>query len=162
MKLVFAGTPEFAAVAMQALIDAGHEIVLVLTQPDRPAGRGMKLAASPVKDFALAHGLALAQPAATEPVRYRPQDVSFTMKGGGVLGDSPALEDLVFGDAVLPLSACRMSAEMLHTLCIDHSTQKAQCKANSTQKPDQNKRGQVFPDTVKPHSLTRKIQRRKT
>jgi methionyl-tRNA formyltransferase len=62
MKLAFAGTPEFARVALQALHAAGHDIVLVLTQPDRPAGRGLKLQASPVKQFASAHGLALAQP----------------------------------------------------------------------------------------------------
>jgi methionyl-tRNA formyltransferase len=62
LKLVFAGTPEFAAVALAALHQAGHEIVLVLSQPDRPAGRGMKLQASPVKQFALAHGMAVAQP----------------------------------------------------------------------------------------------------
>ncbi len=62
MKLIFAGTPEFAAAALRALIAAGHEIALVLTQPDRPAGRGMKLKASPVKEVALAHGLPVAQP----------------------------------------------------------------------------------------------------
>jgi len=62
MRLIFAGTPEFAVAALKALIAAGHEISLVLTQPDRPAGRGMKLKASPVKAVALAHGLAVAQP----------------------------------------------------------------------------------------------------
>jgi len=62
LKLVFAGTPEFAAVALQQLHAGGHEIVLVLSQPDRPAGRGMKLHPSPVKQFALAHGLTVAQP----------------------------------------------------------------------------------------------------
>jgi len=62
MKIAFAGTPEFARAALAALHTAGHEIALVLTQPDRPAGRGMKLAASPVKQFAIEHGLALAQP----------------------------------------------------------------------------------------------------
>ncbi|GAB3259609.1 methionyl-tRNA formyltransferase [Chitinimonas naiadis] len=62
MKLIFAGTPEFAATALQSLIDAGHEIVLVLTQPDRPAGRGMKLMASPVKQLAERHGLPVYQP----------------------------------------------------------------------------------------------------
>ncbi len=62
MRLIFAGTPEFAAAALKALIAAGHEIPLVLTQPDRPAGRGMKLKASPVKEVALAHGLSVAQP----------------------------------------------------------------------------------------------------
>jgi methionyl-tRNA formyltransferase len=62
MRLVFAGTPDFAAVALRALLAAGHEVPLVLTQPDRPAGRGMKLQPSPVKALALQHGLALAQP----------------------------------------------------------------------------------------------------
>lgn len=63
MRIVFAGTPEFAVPALQALIDAGHQIVLVLTQPDRPAGRGMRLKASPVKQLALAHRIAVFQPA---------------------------------------------------------------------------------------------------
>lgn len=62
MRVIFAGTPEFAATALRALIAAGHDIPLVLTQPDRPAGRGMKLRMSPVKEVALAHGLAVAQP----------------------------------------------------------------------------------------------------
>lgn len=62
MKLGFAGTPAFAQAALQALIDAGHDIRVVLTQPDRPAGRGMKLAASPVKQTALDHGIAVLQP----------------------------------------------------------------------------------------------------
>ncbi|HUX30760.1 MAG TPA: methionyl-tRNA formyltransferase [Thiobacillus sp.] len=63
MRIVFAGTPPFAAAALNALADAGHDIVLVLTQPDRPAGRGMKLAPSAVKQAALARGLSLYQPA---------------------------------------------------------------------------------------------------
>jgi methionyl-tRNA formyltransferase len=62
MKIIFAGTPEFAAVALKALHEAGHQIPLVLTQPDRPAGRGMQLHASPVKQFALEHQIAVAQP----------------------------------------------------------------------------------------------------
>ncbi|HEX5372935.1 MAG TPA: methionyl-tRNA formyltransferase [Aquabacterium sp.] len=62
MKVIFAGTPEFAREALAALHAAGHDIPLVLTQPDRPAGRGMKLQASPVKQFALEHGLPVAQP----------------------------------------------------------------------------------------------------
>jgi len=62
MKVVFAGTPEFAAVALRQLIAAGYEIPLVLTQPDRPAGRGMQLQASAVKQVALEHGIAVAQP----------------------------------------------------------------------------------------------------
>ena len=62
MRLIFAGTPEFARTALEQLVAAGHTIALVLTQPDRPAGRGMKLQASAVKLFALEHGFALAQP----------------------------------------------------------------------------------------------------
>ena len=62
MRLIFAGTPEFAQVAMAALHAAGHEIVGVLTQPDRPAGRGMKLQPSPVKQWAEAHQVPVAQP----------------------------------------------------------------------------------------------------
>jgi methionyl-tRNA formyltransferase len=63
MRLVFAGTPEFAAHALAALVRAGHDIVLVLTQPDRPAGRGLRLAPSAVKALALERGLSLYQPA---------------------------------------------------------------------------------------------------
>ena len=62
MKIAFAGTPEFAQVALARLHAAGFVIGLVLTQPDRPAGRGMKLQASPVKAFALEHGFRVAQP----------------------------------------------------------------------------------------------------
>jgi methionyl-tRNA formyltransferase len=62
MRIAFAGTPEFARKTLVSLHDAGHDIALVLTQPDRPAGRGMKLQASPVKKYAQQHGLALAQP----------------------------------------------------------------------------------------------------
>jgi methionyl-tRNA formyltransferase len=63
MKIIFAGTPPFAAAALRALHLAGHEIVLVLTQPDRPAGRGMKLKASAVADVAAALGLRVEKPA---------------------------------------------------------------------------------------------------
>ncbi len=62
MRLIFAGTPEFARVALAALQAAGHDIALVLTQPDRAAGRGWKLQPSAVKQFALQHGLPLVQP----------------------------------------------------------------------------------------------------
>jgi methionyl-tRNA formyltransferase len=62
MKVVFAGTPEFAAVALRALHEAGFAIPLVLTQPDRPAGRGMQLQASAVKQYALAQGIEVLQP----------------------------------------------------------------------------------------------------
>ena len=62
MRIIFAGTPPFAAAALNALVDAGHDIALVLTQPDRPAGRGMKLTPSAVKQAALARGLPVSQP----------------------------------------------------------------------------------------------------
>ena len=71
MKLIFAGTPVFAAQALQALIDAGHDIPLVLTQPDRPAGRGMKLKPSPVKACALQHGLDVFQPESLKPAEVQ-------------------------------------------------------------------------------------------
>ena len=62
MKIVFAGTPEFAAQAMRAIHNAGHEIVLALTQPDRRAGRGMHMQASPVKEFAIEKHIPVLQP----------------------------------------------------------------------------------------------------
>jgi methionyl-tRNA formyltransferase len=63
MKLIFAGTPEFAVRVLAALVASEHPVTLVLTQADRPAGRGMKTRASPVKQFALSRGIALRQPA---------------------------------------------------------------------------------------------------
>jgi methionyl-tRNA formyltransferase len=62
MKLVFCGTPQFAVPTLKALQAAGHEIAMVVTQPDRPAGRGRQLAAPPVKQFALAAGFLVTQP----------------------------------------------------------------------------------------------------
>ena len=62
MRVIFAGTPEFAAVALAHIHAAGHTVPLVFTQPDRPAGRGMKLQASAVKQLALQHGMPVAQP----------------------------------------------------------------------------------------------------
>ncbi|WP_107726911.1 methionyl-tRNA formyltransferase [Neisseria weaveri] len=62
MKVIFAGTPDFAALALKAIAAAGFDIPLVLTQPDRPKGRGMQLQASPVKQAALELGLTVAQP----------------------------------------------------------------------------------------------------
>lgn len=62
LNIVFAGTPEFAAASLQALLDSRHRVTAVYTQPDRPAGRGRKLTASPVKALALAHDLPVYQP----------------------------------------------------------------------------------------------------
>ena len=63
LKLIFAGTPDFAARHLAALLSSDHEVVAVYTQPDKPAGRGQKLTASPVKELALAHSLPVYQPA---------------------------------------------------------------------------------------------------
>ncbi len=91
MKIVFAGTPEFAARALAALYEAGHDIPLVLTQPDRPAGRGMTLQASPVKQLALARGSEVFQPltlkdeAAQEKLRLLAPDVMVVAAYGLIL-----------------------------------------------------------------------------
>jgi len=68
MRLVFAGTPEFAAQALAAIVAAGHDVALVLTQPDRPAGRGMALQPSPVKKLALELGIEVFQPGTLKDV----------------------------------------------------------------------------------------------
>jgi methionyl-tRNA formyltransferase len=81
MRIVFAGTPEFAAAALAALVDAGIDVALVLTQPDRPAGRGMRLLPSPVRQLAQARGLEVATP------------VSLSLKKDGV-GAAAAYERL--------------------------------------------------------------------
>jgi len=62
MDLVFCGTPQFAVPTLQALVDAGHRVRLVVTQPDRPSGRGMELSAPPVKQLAQKLGLEVTQP----------------------------------------------------------------------------------------------------
>jgi len=94
MRIVFAGTPHFAEQALAALISAGHEIMLVLTQPDRPAGRGMKTNASPVKSLAIRHGLGVFQPptlrdpAALERLRGVAPDVLIVAAYGLILPQS--------------------------------------------------------------------------
>ncbi|MEP6965235.1 MAG: methionyl-tRNA formyltransferase [Polaromonas sp.] len=76
MRLIFAGTPEFARVALAQLHAAGHDIALVLTQPDRPAGRGMKLQASSVKQFAQSHHIPVAQPRSLRLDGKYPEDAA--------------------------------------------------------------------------------------
>lgn len=76
MRLIFAGTPEFARAALERLHANGHTIALVLTQPDRPAGRGMKLQASSVKQFAQAHGIPVAQPRSLRLDGKYPEDAA--------------------------------------------------------------------------------------
>jgi methionyl-tRNA formyltransferase len=78
MRLAFAGTPEFAQAALAALHGAGHDVALVLTQPDRPAGRGMKLQPSPVKAFAVQHGLPVVQPRSLRLDGRYPEDARAT------------------------------------------------------------------------------------
>jgi methionyl-tRNA formyltransferase len=62
LRIVFMGTPEFAVASLDALVKAGYNIVAVITAPDKPAGRGMKLTESAVKKYALEHGLKILQP----------------------------------------------------------------------------------------------------
>ena len=62
MRIVFMGTPESAVPSLQRLLGDGHDVVAVWTQPDKPAGRGDKLHAPPIKDFAVAHSLRVEQP----------------------------------------------------------------------------------------------------
>ena len=76
MRIIFAGTPDFARVALERLQASGFEIALVLTQPDRPAGRGLKLQASPVKQFAQAHGIPVAQPRSLRLDGKYPEDAA--------------------------------------------------------------------------------------
>ncbi|MDB5751166.1 MAG: methionyl-tRNA formyltransferase [Ramlibacter sp.] len=76
MRIIYAGTPEFARVALERLHAAGFTIALVLTQPDRPAGRGMKLQPSAVKQFAQAHGIEVAQPRSLRLDGKHPDDAA--------------------------------------------------------------------------------------
>ncbi len=78
MRVIFAGTPEFASVALERLHRSGHSIALVLTQPDRPAGRGLKLQASAVKRFALDHAMPVAQPRSLKLDGKYPEDAAAT------------------------------------------------------------------------------------
>jgi methionyl-tRNA formyltransferase len=102
VKIIFAGTPEFAATALQALLAAGHEVVLVLTQPDRPAGRGMVLQASAVKKLALAHGIPVSQPERLkDPVTHEPIRAACTEGGAELM--VVAAYGLILPQAVLDL-----------------------------------------------------------
>ncbi len=82
MRLVFLGTPGFAVPTLEAIVHAGHDVAAVLTQPDRPRGRGQNAAASPVKEAAVRLGLTVYQP---ERVR-RPEAVEY-LRGIGLRGD---------------------------------------------------------------------------
>lgn len=73
LRIVFAGTPEFAKVSLQALLESDHKLVAVYTQPDRPAGRGRKLTASPVKQLAVQHEIPVYQPASLKGTEQQQQ-----------------------------------------------------------------------------------------
>jgi methionyl-tRNA formyltransferase len=92
MKVAFAGTPEFAAAALEAILAAGFEVPLVLTQPDRPAGRGMQLQPSPVKQVALAPASRCISPKSCAlPEQQGPlADAAGRCAGGGRLRHHPA------------------------------------------------------------------------
>lgn len=112
MKVIFAGTPEFARQALAAILAAGHEVVLVLTQPDRPSGRGMKLSPSPVRAEAEKHGIPVYQPerlkdpATHDPVREANADVMVVAAYGLILPqtvlDIPKLGCLNIHASLLP------------------------------------------------------------
>jgi len=111
MKLIFAGTPEFAAQALSALLGSRHDVVLVLTQPDRPAGRGMKLQPSPVKQLAEKHGIEVFQPPTLKDPSQ--QERLFTLaraSGAGVM--VVAAYGLILPQAVLDL--CPRGAINIH------------------------------------------------
>ena len=97
MRIVFAGTPDFSVPALDALVEAGHDVVAVLTQPDRPAGRGRKLTPSPVKARALELGIAVEQPeridaTTIESLRTHAPDVMVVVAYGLIL--SPVALDV--------------------------------------------------------------------
>ena len=107
MRLIFAGTPEFAARALTALLRASHEIALVLTQPDRASGRGLRLVPSAVKALALQHGLALYQPA-------RLNDADTRARLGAVAADAMvvAAYGLILPEPILNIT--RLGAINIH------------------------------------------------
>ncbi len=78
MRIVFMGTPDFAVSALRAIIDAGHEVAAVVTQPDKPQGRGKKLQMTPVKACAVAHGIPVFQ-----PVKIREPEAVETLRAYG-------------------------------------------------------------------------------
>ncbi|MGE0875151.1 MAG: methionyl-tRNA formyltransferase [Burkholderiales bacterium] len=107
MRLVFAGTPEFAERALSALVSAGHQIALVLTQPDRPSGRGMRIAESAVKQRARAAGIEVFQPES-----LRDEEAQARVKDAG----ADAMVVVAYG-LILPrpiLEATRLGAINIH------------------------------------------------
>ena len=91
MKVIFMGTPDFAAAALEAIVKAGHEVVAVVTQPDKAKGRSDKLLPPPVKEVALQHGIPVLQPErikrpeAVEQLRAYPADIFVVAAFGQIL-----------------------------------------------------------------------------
>ena len=115
MRLIFAGTPEFARVALDKLHAAGFEIALVLTQPDRPAGRGLKLQASAVKQWALDHNVPVSQPRSLRLDGKYPDDAQ-AAKGAIQVVKADLMVVAAYG-LILPswaLSSCRLGALNIH------------------------------------------------
>ena len=138
MNLVFAGTPEFAVPTLEAIVGAGHRVLAVYTQPDRPAGRGRKLVDSPIKNAALAHGLPVHQPpklgAAADELSALAPEVMIVVAYGQLLrpeilaipthgcinvhasllprwrGAAPIARAIAAGDAVTGVTIMRMDA----------------------------------------------------
>lgn len=112
LKIIFAGTPEFAALHLQALIDSEHEIIAVYSQPDRPAGRGKKLQASAVKQLALEHDLNVLQPESLKNIEAQQElsalqaDIMIVVAYGLILPkvilDAPKLGCLNVHGSLLP------------------------------------------------------------
>jgi methionyl-tRNA formyltransferase len=107
MRLIFAGTPEFAARALAALVRAGHDIALVLTQPDRPAGRGLRLVPGAVKALAQEHGLAVYQ-----PVSLKDEEAHARLRALGADAMVVAAYGLILPEPVLALP--RLGAINIH------------------------------------------------
>lgn len=97
MKIIFAGTPAFAAKALESILASSHKVLAVLTQPDRPAGRGMQLTASPVKQVAQQHNLPVLQPSTLKDAEIQHQLVAYqadvmVVAAYGLILPKPVLE----------------------------------------------------------------------
>ncbi|MEG0997142.1 MAG: methionyl-tRNA formyltransferase, partial [Clostridia bacterium] len=111
LRIVFMGTPDFSVPSLEALIDAGYEVVGVFTQPDRPKGRGGKVQRSPVKECALAHGIPVCQPLkirvdGLQPLRDWKPDLCVTAAFGQILSqqvlDVPSIGTVNVHSSLLP------------------------------------------------------------
>ena len=110
MRIIYMGTPDFSVGALESLIRAGHDICLVVTQPDKPKGRGKNVQFSPVKECALAHGLEIFQ-----PKRIRePENIPFLQKY-----NADVMVVAAFGQ-ILPKEILDMTVSMYTVLCFQN------------------------------------------